>query len=312
MGRLKLKDNNNSKQTAKFDRNVEISAPILDPEIVRAIHHSPNHKPNMQHGGFRELLVSGEEAPEASAGRETRKCYTGSPSELEPAYEVNHLPTYIGISCAVSGYSNYSPHSISPRPLDDATNTRTSESDISRVSTSRLGSSPTPNEGRVSRTSSPFRVGSGPLISHFKLDKSKVNSIEQERRELTGLMAASISERHPLGDAAGSSPIPPTESDRHHGAYVGARYSPMPDPAEEVPKHIPLLGIDDELDPEVAAAEVEAEGKVLHRVASLYGDQFAESWQEDVSNKSKGQQQQKQGNEQENDGNKGEPQSVRL
>lgn len=78
----------------KFDRNVEISAPILDPEIIKAIHTPPKgQRLDLKQCGFKALLTD----------------LNSQDSTDEPApLNDNHVPSYIGISCSVSGYSSYS------------------------------------------------------------------------------------------------------------------------------------------------------------------------------------------------------------
>lgn len=247
-----------TKQEKKFDRNVEISAPILDPEIIKQIHSPPkDQKRDIRHGGFKALLSDLNSQD--------------STDELTPITE-NHLPSYIGISCAVSGYSNYS--SYGRKPLDQSLKTETKAHKLATTSSKQTQ----PNR---SQTNSPLAVRiEQHNIHHVTIDKSNINSADQERKELTEKLTASAAERR-----SSPSPIPPTEDDRHHGAYVGARYCPMPEPSKLVHKHIPLLGIDDDVDEDEVV--VEDLNKVEKKIASLYGENFVEDWKEAMSHKSK-------------------------
>lgn len=250
-----------TKQTKakKFDRNVEISAPILDPEVIRAIHSPPKDKKlDIRHGGFKALLSDLNSQD--------------STDELSPITE-NHLPSYIGISCAVSGYSNYS--SYIRRPLEDVT-TGSEQKASKFTANSKLSS--TPNR---SHTDSPNAKRSDlHHINHVTIDRSHISSPDQERKELTEKLTASATERR-----RSPSPLPPIEDGRHHGAYVGARYFPMPEPSKLVHKHIPLLGIDDDQDPDQFVPE--DTNKVEKQIANLYGDEFVEDWKESMSHKAK-------------------------
>lgn len=239
----------------KFDRNVEISAPILDPEIIKAIHTPPKgQRLDIRHGGFKALLSDLNSQD--------------SMDELTPIND-NHVPSYIGISCAVSGYSNYS--SYNKKPLENITNAATTTAKtVTRVTS-------TPSR---SQTSSPIASRIDHHVKHITIDKSNIHSPDEERRKLTEELTASATERR-----RSPSPIPPTEDDRHHGAYVGARYCPMPPPSKVVNKHIPLLGIDDDQDPDEVVTD--DTNKVEQKIASLYGDNFVEDWRESMSHKSK-------------------------
>lgn len=235
----------------KFDRNVEISAPILDPEIIRAIHSPPKErKLDIRHGGFKALLSDLNSQD--------------STDELTPITD-NHVPSYVGISCAVSGYSNYSSYG-NKKPLDSLVTTKTTKTTTKNISTLSR-----------SQTSSPTGTRH---VNHITIDKSTVNSADEERKELTEKLTASATEHR-----RSPSPLPPLEDDRHHGAYVGARYCPMPPPSKLVHKHIPLLGIDDDQDPDEVVPE--DNNKVEQKIASLYGDNFVEDWRESMSHKSK-------------------------
>lgn len=244
----------------KFDRNVEISAPILDPDMIRAIHSPPKDKKlDIRHGGFKALLSDSQD----------------STDELAPIATENHLPSYIGISCAVSGYSNYS--SYNRRPLEDISSGN--ETKAARLNTSNSRLTATPNR---SHTSSPTarRDCQHHIINHVTIDRSAMGSPDQERRELTEKLTASVTERRRV-----PSPPPPIEDERHHGAYVGARYFPMPEPSKLVHKHIPLLGIDDDQDPDQFVAD--ETNKMEKQIANLYGDEFVEDWKESMRHKSK-------------------------
>lgn len=241
----------------KFDRNVEISAPILDPEIIKQIHSPPKgQRLDIKHGGFKALLSDLNSQD--------------STDELTPLND-NHVPSYIGISCAVSGYSNYSSYSkrsSSPQPQQLADLKTT----ISNVNAS-------PNR---SRTTSPItrQKNIQQEVHHITIDRNNIHSADDERKELTEKLTASATERR-----RSPSPITPTEDDRHHGAYVGARYCPLPPPSKLVNKHIPLLGIDDDKNPDEIVED--NENKVQHKIASLYGDDFVEDWRESMTHKSK-------------------------
>lgn len=192
--------------------------------------------------------------------------------------ETNHLPSYIGISCAVSGYSNYSAYS--KRPLEDINNTRIESTRQTKVTSSNRHARGITTPTR-SQTNSPTasRIDSQ-HIHHITIDRNNINSADQERKELTEKLTASASDRR-----RSPSPFTPTEDDRHHGAYVGARYCPMPPPSKLVHKHIPLLGIDDDLDPDDFVEDDVK--KVEEKIATLYGDEFVEGWKESMSHKSK-------------------------
>lgn len=249
MGKDKQSKENRQMKEKKFDRNVEISAPILDPEIIKAIHTPPkDRRLDIRHGGFKALLSDLNSQD--------------STDELTPLND-NHVPSYIGISCAVSGYSNYS--SYSKRPNSLASNKATS----------------TPNRSRATSPAAIKKID--PEVHHITIDKNNIHSVDEERKELTEKLTASAYERK----RSPSPCIPPTEDDRHHGAYVGARYCPMPPPSNLVNKHIPLLGIDDDQNPEEALEEAEQQKKVEQRIASLYGDNFVEDWRESMTHKAK-------------------------
>lgn len=242
-----------TKHERKFDRKVEISAPYLDPEIIKQIHSPPkDQKLDIRHGGFKALLSDLNSQDSAD--------------ELTPITE-NHLPSYIGISCAVSGYSNYS--SYSRRQLEEKKPQDKSISTTSKQAANRSQTN-SPSASRVEQHT----------IHHVTIDKSNINSPDQERKELTEKLTASAAERR-----RSPSPLPPVEDDRHHGAYVGARYFPMPEPSKLVHKHIPLLGIDDDVDPDTVVAD--DANKVEKKIASLYGDDFVEDWKESMSHKAK-------------------------
>ena len=244
-----------TKQTKekKFDRNVEISAPILDPEIIKAIHSPPKgQRLDIRHGGFKALLSDLNSQD--------------STDEVTPISE-SHVPSYIGISCAVSGYSNYSSYNKRQFDDEDPNNIRSRS-----ITKSKLPTNTQTHPGAAIRHE-PHQV------NHIKIDKSTVSSAGEELKELTEKLTASVAEKH-----RSPSPITPTEDDRHHGAYVGARYCPMPPPSKLVHKHIPLLGIDDEQDPDTVVIE---ENKVENKIASLYGDSFVEDWRESISHKAK-------------------------
>lgn len=255
----------------KFDRKVEISAPILDPEVIRAIHSPPKDKKlDIRHGGFKALLSDLNSQD--------------STDELTPITET-HLPSYIGISCAVSGYSNYSSY-VNRRPFEDIS-TNGNELKSARLATSAANSSrlsATPQGSNRSRTSSPNpKQRTAPdqfPINHVTIDKSTISSADQERKELTEKLTASVTERR-----RAPSPLAPLEDERHHGAYVGARYFPMPEPSKQVQKHIPLLGIDDDQDPDEFVPD--ETNKVEKKIANLYGEEFVEDWRESMSHKSK-------------------------
>lgn len=249
MGKNKQSKENRQVKEKKFDRNVEISAPILDPEIIKAIHTPPkDRRLDIRHGGFKALLSDLNSQD--------------STDELTPLND-NHVPSYIGISCAVSGYSNYS--SYSKRPNSLASNRATS----------------TPNRSRATSPAAIKKID--PEVHHITIDKNNIHSVDEERKELTEKLTASAYERK----RSPSPCIPPTEDDRHHGAYVGARYCPLPPPSNLVNKHIPLLGIDDDQNPDEALEEAEHQKKVEQRIASLYGDNFVEDWRESMTHKAK-------------------------
>lgn len=241
-----------TKQTKekKFDRKVEISAPIVDPELIKKF-HSPTRGLDLRHGGFKALL--------------------SDPNSQDSTDEVTildeyHIPSYIGIACAVSGYTSYS--SQARRAREGTPNNEDNSLTISSKTNIR------------SRPTSPVLIKSEPQVHHITLDKSQINSPDDERRELTEKLTASANEnlRSP------SPTIPPTEDDRHHGAYVGARYFPLSPPSNVVNRHIPLLGIDDEANQDKV---VDDENKVGQRIANLYGEDFASGWRESMSHKTK-------------------------
>lgn len=246
-----------AKEKKKFDRNVEISAPILDPQAIKAIHTNPfSIRDRLDIKSFKALL----------GGHNSQD----SIDELTPLND-NHVPSYIGISCAVSGYSNYS--SYNRRPASPTTASATSV----KVSTNPIVSQFNPSR---SRTASPIAPHQN-QVNHVTIDRNNIHSADEERKELTEKLVASATEprRSP------SPCIPPTEDDRHHGAYVGARYCPLPPPSKLVNKHIPLLGIDDDQDPDELVEQ--DENKVEQRIASLYGDEFVEDWRESMTHKTK-------------------------
>lgn len=178
----------------KFDRNVEISAPILDPEIIKAIHTPPKgQRLDIKHGGFKALLSDLNSQDSAD--------------ELMPL-DNNHVPSYIGISCAVSGYSNYS--SYSKKPSTPTPNNNNNKTTIS---------SPTANR---SRATTPVQRNDhhNQHVHHITIDRNAIHSPDEERRELTEKLTASASEHR----RSPSPCMPPIEDGRHHGAYVGARY----------------------------------------------------------------------------------------
>lgn len=243
-----------AKEKKKFDRNVEISAPILDPQAIKAIHTNPFSlgSNRLDIKSFKALL----------GGHNSQD----SIDELTPLND-NHVPSYIGISCAVSGYSNYS--SYNRRPGSPTSTVKSSTNPIvSQFNPSR------------SRTASPIAPHQH-QVNHVTIDRNNIHSADEERKELTEKLVASATEprRSP------SPCIPPTEDDRHHGAYVGARYCPLPPPSKVVNKHIPLLGIDDDQDPDEVVEQ--DENKVEQRIASLYGDEFVEDWRESMTHKTK-------------------------
>lgn len=249
MGKSKQAKENKPIKEKKFDRNVEISAPILDPDIIKKIHTPPRgQRLDLKHGGFKALLSDLNSQD--------------STDELTPLNE-NHVPSYIGISCAVSGYSNYSSYSKRPNS----------------VSTNRAAS--TPSRSRATSPAAIYKVD--PEVHHITIDKNNIHSADEERKELTEKVIASATERK----RSPSPCIPPTEDDRHHGAYVGARYCPLAPPSNLVNKHIPLLGIDDEQNPDEAYEEAEQQKKVEKRIASLYGDNFVDDWRESMTHKAK-------------------------
>lgn len=241
-----------TKQTKekKFDRKVEISAPIVDPELIKKF-HSPTRGLDLRHGGFKALL--------------------SDPNSQDSTDEVTildeyHIPSYIGIACAVSGYTSYS--SQARRAREGTPNNEDNSLTLSSKTNIR------------SRPTSPILIKSEPQVHHITLDRSQINSADDERRELTEKLTASANEniRSP------SPTIPPTEDDRHHGAYVGARYFPLSPPSNVANRHIPLLGIDDEANQDKV---VDDENKVGQRIANLYGEDFASGWRESMSHKTK-------------------------
>lgn len=245
-----------NKQTKekKINRSVEISAPIVDPELIKKF-HSPTRGLDLRHGGFKALL--------------------SDPSSQDSTEEVTildeyHIPSYIGISCAVSGYTSYSSQARRARG-----GTPNGENSSATLAVNKIKPRPI----------SPVLIKTEPHINHITLDKSQKHSADEERRELTEKLTASANEslRSP------SPTIPPTEDDRHHGAYVGARYFPLSSPSNAVIKHIPLLGIDDEASQDKV---VEDENKVEQKIASLYGEDFASGWRESMSHKSRKEQDQ--------------------
>ena len=251
----------------KFDRNVEISAPILDPELIKQIHSPPKEqKLDVKNSGFKALLSD---------------LYSqDSTDELAPIMETNRLPSYIGISCAVSGYSGYSAYI--KKPPEEVSDSRIEHARQSKLAMSnRQARTLTSPNG--SRTGSPVQTKNDiHNVHHITIDRSNISSPDQERKVLTEKLTASIHERR-----RSPSPLPPApDVDRHHGAYVGARYCPLPPPSKLVHKHIPLLGIDDELDPDEYVAE--DVNKVEEKIATLYGDDFVENWRESMSHKVKG------------------------
>lgn len=242
----------------KFDRNVEISAPIADPELIRAMLTPPKdgQRIDLKKVGFRALLS------DSSAQDSIDECLP---------LDENHVPSYINISCAVSGYSNYNTYA---KRHDEE-----SGRGLSSARTSRLANR--------SRTQSPVIRKLEPEIHHIKVDKNKVTSPADELKVMTAQFNAASAERQ----RSPSPCIPPTEDDRHHGTYVGARYCPMPPPSKTVTKHIPLLGIDDDDDVNDAPIDPNKEdgekAKVADKIASLYGDEFKENWRESMSHKAK-------------------------
>lgn len=235
----------------KFDRNVEISAPILDPEIIKAIHTPPKgQRLDLKHGGFKALLSD----------------LNSQDSTDEPApLNDSHVPSYIGISCAVSGYSGYSPYGK-----------KNPEANLDISGPSR-GSSLSRNTLNRMRAISPVARKIEPQVNHVTIEKNVARTVDEERRELTEKLTASATER-----CRSPSPcIPPTEDDRHHGAYVGARYCPLPPPSKVVNKHIPLLGIDDDQDPDGFVED--KENRVEQKIASLYGEEYVEDWRESMA-----------------------------
>lgn len=243
------------KEKKKFDRNVEISAPILDPQAVKAIHTNPFALPESQRLDIKSFKV-------------LLGCQNSQDSidEVTPLND-NHVPSYIGISCAVSGYSNYSSYNRGTA----------SPGSTVRASTTPIVSSFNPSRSRTTSPVAPHQH----QVNHITIDRNNIQSPDEERKELTEKLTASATEprRSP------SPCIPPTEDDRHHGAYVGARYCPLPPPSKIVNKHIPLLGIDDDQDPDEVVEQ--DENKVEQRIASLYGDEFVEDWRESMTHKTK-------------------------
>lgn len=251
-----------SKQTKekKFDRSVEISAPILDPEIIKAIHSPPP-----EHAGFKELL----------SGINNQD----SIDEVAPLDE-RHIPSYIGIACAVSGYTNYS--SLARQAFERARGNTPVEPDDANNGNENNNHKKTTTT-TISRPTSPVLIRPEQHINHITLDKSHIHSPDEERKELTERLTASANEhwRSP------SPTIPPTEDDRHHGAYVGARYFPLTPPAQNssqltnssgTPKQIPLLGIDDDINLDKLIDDENSKNE--QRIASLYGQDFAKDWGE--------------------------------
>lgn len=251
----------------KFDRNVEISAPIVDPEVIRAIHSGPKDKKlDIRHGGFKALL----------SDLNSQDSTDGEPA----AGTENHLPSYIGISCAVSGYSNYSSYINRRPPLGELTNGNEARATRASANNSRLSTTPSNRSYTGSPLGRSRNNNDQVQINHVTIDKSNISSPDQERKELTEKLTASVTEKR-----RDPSPLPPIEYGRHHGAYVGARYFPMPDPSEQVHKHIPLLGIDDDLDPD--EIEPDDANKMEKKIANLYGEEFVEDWKESMSHKAK-------------------------
>lgn len=254
MGKSKQQQQKESTATGKekkFDRNVEISAPILDPEIIKAIHTPPkNQRIDPKQCGFKALLTD----------------LNSQDSTDEPVPIVDHhVPSYIGISCAVSGYSGYSSYA---KRAEHEPRSTSKELSIDRAS----------SRSRV-RAMSPITHKIVPSINHVTIDRTHVQSDDQERKELTEKLTASATERY----RSPSPCIPPTEDDRHHGAYVGARYCPLPPPSNIVNKHIPLLGIDDDQNPDDVMDS--KENKVEQKIASLYGEEYVENWRESIAHK---------------------------
>lgn len=253
-----------TKQTKekKFDRNIEISAPILDPEVIKQIHSPPKEQRlDIKHGGFKALLSDFNSQD--------------STDEVVPIMDSNHLPSYIGISCAVSGYSGYSAYN-NRAPLENISNAKITSENLKASKQTKVLSTPTRSQTN-SPTANRF---DGHHVNHITIDRSHIESADQERKELTEKLTASVSERK-----RSPSPMLPAEDERHHGAYVGARYFPMPPPSKLVHKHIPLLGIDDDQDPDLV--QVEDGNKVEKKIETLYGGEFVEDWKESMSHKSK-------------------------
>lgn len=255
---IKMGKNKQNAKEKKFDRKVEISAPILDPEIIKAIHSPPP-----EHAGFKELL-SGINSQDSI--------------DEVTLLDDRHIPSYIGISCAVSGYTSYS--SLARQAIERARgNTPIGDDNVDPKKTSSNNIS-----YNSSRPTSPVLIKGEAQINHITLDKSNIHSPDEERKKLTQKLTASANEncRSP------SPTIPPTEDDRHHGAYVGARYCPLTPPPNVIStnKHIPLLGIDDELNEDKVVDDDNSSKKVEQRIASLYGEDFAGNWRESMSNKS--------------------------
>lgn len=250
----------------KFDRNVEISAPILDPEIIKAIHSPPRgQRLDLKHGGFKALLSDLNSQD--------------STDEMSPLNE-NHVPSYIGISCAVSGYSNYSSYTkrSSASPMLGNSNNNNNNSNTNNATSHQL-SSPQNRSRTTSPSAHRHHHHHSDHVHHITIDKNNIQSPDEERKELTEKLIASAAEHR-----RSPSPITPTEDDRHHGTYVGARYCPLPPPSKIVNKHIPLLGIDDDQNPDEHPDEV---NKVEQKIANLYGDEFVEDWRESMTHKAK-------------------------
>lgn len=241
MGKKQIKDK-------KFDRNVEISAPILDPAVIEAIHSPPKLGDlEIKHGGFRALLANLHSQD--------------STDEIVPICDQKHVPSYIGISCTISGYANYNSYLKGDN--------QTSQSDGSLTA--------------QGRSASPLFIEATQQVNHVTIDKSNIRTPEEERKELTDKLTASVADKR----RSPSPCITPTQYDRHHGAYVGARYCPLPPPSQEVTKHIPLLGIDDDKDPNEIVKEQAKVKSVEKKIASIYGSEFVEDWKESLSHKTK-------------------------
>lgn len=248
------------KTKGKFD-NVEISRPLLSAEMIKAIHTPPNQK--QKEGGFKALFAD-----------------SGSHDLLNDIPAVSqHLPSYVGISCAISGYTNYSPYLKSSRSGHNSpSNTNSNNADGATKSTTNP----------PSMTSSPLICTKTNHLTH-SVDNSRFNQLNNNNKHdtingrLTPNITGSDTRRAP------SPSIPRVEDDRHHGTCVGARYCLLPAPDKSYHKHIPLLGIDDDkvIDDAEADLETEANKSVQKRIASLYGNQFAEGWKESNANKAR-------------------------